>query len=68
LNGFEAAEVLRRILPAVPVFLLTAHYMDATKQAAMQVGIRAVFSKHDDLAPLVTQARAVLQPLSAQNA
>jgi CheY-like chemotaxis protein len=68
MNGFEAAKVLQKILPAVPVFLLTSHYMEATKQAAMQVGIRAVFSKHEDLAPLVTRACAVLQPLSVQNA
>lgn len=60
MNGFEAAEILHRILPAVPVFLLTAHYMEATVQAALRIGIRAVFSKHHDLAPLVTQARAVL--------
>ena len=65
MNGFEAAKVLQRILPTVPVFLLTAHYIEATKRAALEVGIRAVFSKHDDLAPLVTQARAVLEPLGA---
>jgi DNA-binding NarL/FixJ family response regulator len=65
MNGFEAARVLRRILPSVPVFLLTAHYVEATKRTALELGIRAVFSKHDDLAPLVSHARAVLQPLSA---
>jgi len=39
--------------------------IEATKRAALEVGIRAVFSKHDDFAPLVTHARAVLQPLGA---
>jgi DNA-binding NarL/FixJ family response regulator len=42
--------------------MLTAHYMAETVQAALQVGIRAVFSKHQDLTPLVTQARAVFAP------
>ena len=62
MNGFEAAKILRDLLPAIPIFMLTAHYMAETVQAALQVGIRAVFSKHQDLTPLVTQARAVFAP------
>jgi CheY-like chemotaxis protein len=27
MNGFEAAKILQKILPAVPVFLLTAYYV-----------------------------------------
>ena len=65
MNGFEAAKVLQKILPRVPVVLLTAHHMEATKRAALELGIRAVFSKHDDLAPLVAHARAILQPVGA---
>jgi two-component system alkaline phosphatase synthesis response regulator PhoP len=59
MNGFEVAKILRDTLPAVPIFLLTANHMEATVQAALQVGIRAVFSKHQDLAALVMHARAV---------
>jgi two-component system nitrate/nitrite response regulator NarL len=59
MNGFEAAKIFRELLPTIPIFMLTAHYMAATEQAALQVGIRAVFSKHQDLTPLITQARAV---------
>jgi DNA-binding NarL/FixJ family response regulator len=59
MNGFDAANILREIVPSVPVFLLTAHYMESTIQTAQQIGIRAVFSKHHDLAPLVMHARAV---------
>ena len=62
MNGFEAAKILRDLLPAIPIFMLTAHYMAETVQAALQGGIRAVFSKHQDLTPLVTQARAVFGP------
>jgi CheY-like chemotaxis protein len=53
MNGFEVAKILRDTLPGVPIFLLTAHYMESTAQAASQVGIRAVFSKHQDLAALL---------------
>jgi DNA-binding NarL/FixJ family response regulator len=59
MNGFEVAEILRDTLPAVPIFLLTAHYMESTARAALQVGIRAVFSKHQDLDALVTHARTI---------
>jgi CheY-like chemotaxis protein len=62
MNGFEAAKIFRELLPAIPIFMLTAHYMAATEEAALQVGIRAVFSKHQDLAALITQARAVFAP------
>jgi len=59
MNGFEVAKILRDTLPAVPIFLLTAHYMEDTVQA-LQMGIRAVFSKNQDLATLVVHARDVL--------
>jgi DNA-binding NarL/FixJ family response regulator len=62
MNGFDAAKALRQILPDVPVFLLTAHSSDTTEQAAFNVGIRAVFSKYQDLESLVTRARTILAP------
>ena len=65
MNGFEAAKVLRQILPDVPVFLLTAHHSRATEQAAFDAGIRAVFSKYQELDPIITQAREVLRFQSA---
>jgi CheY-like chemotaxis protein len=64
MNGFEAARIFRETLPTVPVFMLTAHCNGATERAAMQVGIRAVFCKYEDLAPLMTEARAALGGLS----
>jgi two-component system, NarL family, response regulator NreC len=58
-DGFETAKALRQLFPAIPVVMLTAHYMETTKQAAQQAGIRAVFSKQEDLSPLIAHARAV---------
>ena len=60
MNGFEVAKILHDTLPSVPIFLLTAHYMEATVQAALRIGIRAAFSKNHDLATLVLHARDVL--------
>jgi DNA-binding NarL/FixJ family response regulator len=70
MNGFEVAKILHDTLPAVPILLLTTHYMEATMQAALQIGIRAVFSKQEDLALLVTLARDFLrrdvEPIASQ--
>jgi DNA-binding NarL/FixJ family response regulator len=70
MNGFEVAKILRDTLPAVPIFLLTAHYMEDTVQAALQMGIRAVFSKNQDLATLVMHARDLfgreVEPLASR--
>jgi DNA-binding NarL/FixJ family response regulator len=65
MNGFDAAEVLRHLFPTVPIIMLTDHFMEATKQAALRVGIRAIFSKHDDLTPFLAQARTLLTTQSA---
>ena len=66
MNGFEAAKILRKMLPSVPLFLLTAHYGKVTEQAALDVGIRAVFAKHEDLRALIAHARVVLAAGAAQ--
>jgi CheY-like chemotaxis protein len=59
MDGFETAKSLRLLFPAIPIVMLTAHYMEATKRAAQDVGIHAVFSKHQDLGPLVAHARTI---------
>jgi DNA-binding NarL/FixJ family response regulator len=61
MNGIETAKALRQMLPTVPVFVLTAHYSKTAEEAALDVGIRAVFSKYQDLTLLILQARAVLR-------
>jgi DNA-binding NarL/FixJ family response regulator len=57
--GFEGAKALRRLFPAIQIVMLTAHYMEITKQASLLAGIPEVFSKHQDLSPLIAHARAV---------
>lgn len=61
MDGLETARVLHQLFPAIPIVMLTAHYMEGTKQAAQEVGIRAVFSKQQDLSPLVAHARDIFE-------
>jgi two-component system, NarL family, invasion response regulator UvrY len=59
MGGFEAARALRQLFPAIQIVMLTAHYLEVTKQAALLAGITEVFSKHQDLSPLISHARSV---------
>jgi hypothetical protein len=58
-NIWLTTKALRRLFPAIQIVMLTAHYMETTKQAATLAGITEVFSKHQDLSPLITHPRAV---------
>lgn len=61
MSGLEAAGALQCIIPDAPLFLLTAHYNRELELAALQSGIRAVFSKYDDLDGLISRARTELK-------
>jgi len=62
MDGFEAATVLQKTMPQVPLFMFTSHdTRDVTSKAA-SVGIRAVFSKYTGIKALVAQASALLSP------
>ena len=60
MNGFEAATVLRRTMPQVPIFMFTAHDGPTIKSKAASAGIRAVFSKYTGINALVVEASEVL--------
>jgi len=60
MNGLEAAELLKLILPRVPIFMLTVHSGPEVQGAAQAAGVDAVFSKSEDLSRLITRAKAVL--------
>jgi DNA-binding NarL/FixJ family response regulator len=61
MNGLEAATALYCMMPAVPIFLLTAHYTRELELAALQSGVCAVFAKYDDPRRLVDRARVELK-------
>src|ERR1700675_4010262 len=61
MNGLEAAGALRFIVPDAPLFLLPAYKNRELELAAFQSGIRAVFSKYDDLDGLIGRACSELR-------
>jgi len=60
LNGLEAARVLSAALPGVPIVLFTMHKEMLQNVDIREVGIRAIVSKTDGLAPLGQQMRQLL--------
>jgi DNA-binding NarL/FixJ family response regulator len=59
MDGLQLARELKAIAPKLPIFLLTADCGADIEREALECGITAVFSKLDDLATLVSNARAV---------
>ena len=64
MNGLEAAPLLRRLLPAVPIILYTLHDNKAVERVAFSLGISAVVSKAAGITTLVTQAQDLLRTAS----
>jgi two-component system, NarL family, response regulator EvgA len=62
MNGFEAATVLQRTMPQVPLFMFTSHDTRDVESQAASVGIRAVFSKYAGINALVAEASELLSP------
>jgi two-component system, chemotaxis family, chemotaxis protein CheY len=60
MNGMEAARVLKKTKPALPIILFTLHGDLALQSAASELGIRAVVSK-TEMNGLVTQAEALFK-------
>jgi DNA-binding NarL/FixJ family response regulator len=59
MSGLQLARKLKAITPELPIFVLTTDYSVSIEKKALSGGITAVFSKLDDLATLVANARAV---------
>jgi DNA-binding NarL/FixJ family response regulator len=64
MNGFEAAAVLQKTMPQVPLFLFTFHNSREVEPQAASAGIRAVFSKSTEFSALVAQASELLSACS----
>jgi len=65
MNGFEAATILHKTKPQVPLFMLTSHDRREVESQAALAGIRDVFSKYTDINALVAQASELLRPSHA---
>jgi CheY-like chemotaxis protein len=53
LNGLETARILKKLMPAVPLFMLTANVSPQLRTVAHDSGITSVFSKNQALTPLI---------------
>jgi DNA-binding NarL/FixJ family response regulator len=65
MNGTDAAKVLKRLMPAVPLIVFT-WYSDVFSAAeARSAGISALVSKSEHISLLVCKARALLHSIAA---
>ena len=60
MNGVEAAQLLKRSLPSIPIIIFS-NYTDAfVKKLALSMGVTAVISKSQHFSILVKTARGLL--------
>ncbi len=64
MNGMDATRAIRRIMPNVPILLLSGHSDLLTLNEARSIGISVVLSK-TELSTLVEAAREVLRQNAA---
>jgi DNA-binding NarL/FixJ family response regulator len=60
MNGLDAARMLRRIMPAVPLIMYSGIGDKFVEQQAWYIGIAALISKAEAPGTLVGKARVVL--------
>ena len=65
MNGLEAARVLKRMMPAVPLIMYSSFGDIFVEQQARLVGISGVVSKSDPVAVLIDKARTLLSDEAA---
>lgn len=60
LNGLEAAPLLRRLLPDVPIILFTIYPSVAIQRNAQIAGVTSVISKDREISYLVSEAEKLV--------
>jgi DNA-binding NarL/FixJ family response regulator len=60
MNGFEAARVLKRLMPTVPLIMYSAFGDKLVEKQARLIGISAVVSKTEHAGVLIHKARGLL--------
>ena len=65
MNGLDAARVLKRTMPAVPVIMFSEYSNAFSEQEARSAGISALISKAEHVSVLVEKARSLLYPAAA---
>jgi len=62
MNGLDAARVLKRLMPEVPIVMFSAYADSFTETQARSAGVSVLVSKLDDTAVLVGIARNLVYP------
>jgi two-component system, chemotaxis family, chemotaxis protein CheY len=65
MNGLDAARVLKRVMPTVPIIMFSAFGDKAAEQQARLIGISEVVSKFEHASVLIQKARGLLYPTAA---
>jgi two-component system, chemotaxis family, chemotaxis protein CheY len=60
MNGLQAALILRKLFPNMPIILFSLYGSGAVKAEASRAGIDAVVSKEEDLPVLIGKAHELL--------
>ena len=64
MNGLQAAPLLRKVLPAVPIILFTLYAGSALEAKAKAAGITFVMSKETAITELLGKANELLNALT----
>jgi two-component system, chemotaxis family, chemotaxis protein CheY len=65
MNGFDAARVLKRLIPAVPLIMYSAFGDKLAENQARLIGISEVVSKSEHPSVLIHKARGLLYSAAA---
>jgi len=65
MNGFDAARVLQRLMPTVPLIMYSAFGDRLAKHQAQLIGIAEVVSKSENVSVLIQKARNLFHRAAA---
>jgi DNA-binding NarL/FixJ family response regulator len=60
MNGIEECRALKKIMPEVPVIIVTAYLDPSVEKEALSAGASAVISKSEQIAALLGKAKSVV--------
>ena len=67
MNGLEETRELKKLMPAVPIILYSAHMDRFVEKEALAAGASAAVAKIDVVAKLVSTARDLMTGLAARS-
>jgi DNA-binding NarL/FixJ family response regulator len=65
MNGLEEASLLKKLMPAVPVIIYSAHVDPFVEREARSAGASVVISKSEAVTVLIRKARSLFDKMAA---